>query len=55
MGMTAAQDYMDDLAAALDAQRIGLEQYYAELGHGQQEISTPHAPAVQAAAKSMIV
>ena len=55
MGMTAAQDYMDDLAAALDAQRIGLEQYYAELGHGQQEISTPHAPAVQAADEQLLV
>ena len=43
IGMTAAQDYADDLVAALDAQGIPLEQYYAELGHGQQEISTAHA------------
>jgi glutamine synthetase len=33
---------------ALDAQSIVLEQYYAELGHGQHEISTGHAPAVTA-------
>ncbi len=52
---TAAQDYVDDLAAALDAQRIALEQYYAELGHGQQEISTGHAPALQAADEQLLV
>src|SRR5437870_11731714 len=36
---TAAQEYVDELAAALDAPGIGLEQYYAEPGHGQQEVS----------------
>jgi glutamine synthetase len=46
---TAAQDYLDDLAAALEAQGITLEQYYSELGHGQHEISTEHAPALRAA------
>jgi glutamine synthetase len=52
---TAAQDYVDELAAALDAQEIGLEQYYSELGHGQHEISTPHAPALQAADEQLLV
>ena len=52
---TAAQDYVDELAAALEAQRIPLEQYYAELGHGQQEISTGHAPALQAADEQLLV
>ncbi|HEY1513916.1 MAG TPA: hypothetical protein VGF66_09190 [Gaiellaceae bacterium] len=52
---TTAQDYADDLAAALDAQSIQLEQYYAELGHGQQEISTGHAPALQAADEQLLV
>jgi glutamine synthetase len=52
---TAAQDYVDDLAAALDAQEIGLEQYYSELGHGQHEISTPHRPALQAADEQLLV
>jgi glutamine synthetase len=52
---TAAQDYADELAWALEAQRIPLEQYYAELGHGQQEISTGHAPAVQAADEQLLV
>jgi glutamine synthetase len=55
IGMTAAQDYVDALAAALDAQAIPLEQYYAELGHGQQEISTGHAPAVQACDEQLLV
>ena len=52
---TAAQDYADELAAALEAQSIPLEQYYTELGHGQQEISTGHAPAVQAADEQLLV
>ena len=55
IGMTAAQDYVDDLAAALEAQRIELEQYYAELGHGQQEISMAHAPALRAADDQIFV
>jgi glutamine synthetase len=55
IGATASQDYVDELAAALDAQGIPLEQYYAELGHGQQEISTPHAPALQAADEQLLV
>ncbi len=55
IGMTASQDYVDELAAALEAQRIPLEQYYAELGHGQQEISTAHAPALQAADEQLLV
>jgi glutamine synthetase len=52
---TASQDYVDDLAAALDEQGVPLEQYYAELGHGQQEISTAHAPALQAADEQLLV
>jgi glutamine synthetase len=52
---TAAQDYVDELAAALDRQGIGLEQYYSELGHGQHEISTPHAPALRAADEQLLV
>ncbi|MGN6868750.1 MAG: glutamine synthetase family protein [Solirubrobacteraceae bacterium] len=55
IGMTASQDYVDELASALEAQRIPLEQYYAEMGHGQQEISTAHAPALQAADEQLLV
>jgi glutamine synthetase len=55
IGMTAAQDYVDSLVDALDRQGIVLEQYYAELGHGQQEISTSHAPALRAADEQVLV
>ncbi len=55
IGMSAAQDYIDELVEALEAQAIPLEQYYAELGHGQQEISTAHAPALEAADGQLLV
>jgi glutamine synthetase len=55
ISMTASQAYADALVAALGDQGIGLEQYYAELGHGQQEISTAHAPALQAADEQLLV
>jgi glutamine synthetase len=55
IGMAASADYVDALVAALEAQAIPLEQYYAELGHGQQEISTVHRPAVQAADEQLLV
>jgi glutamine synthetase len=55
IGMSASQDYVDELAAALDAQAIVLEQYYAELGHGQHEISTHHAPALRAVDEQLLV
>jgi glutamine synthetase len=55
IGMTASADYVDALVAALEAQDIPLEQYYAELGHGQQEISTVHRPAVRAADEQLLV
>ena len=55
IAMTAAQDYVDELAEALEVQAIVLEQYYAELGHGQQEISTGHAPALRAADEQLLV
>ena len=55
IGLTASQDFADALVGALDAQGIPLEQYYAELGHGQQEISTGHVPALQAADEQLLV
>jgi glutamine synthetase len=55
IGMTAAQAYVDALVDALERQGIQLEQYYAELGHGQQEISTSHAPALRAADEQVLV
>jgi glutamine synthetase len=55
IGMTSSQDYVEALADALERQEIELEQYYAELGHGQQEISTGHAPALRAADEQILV
>ncbi len=37
------------VAEALEAQGMVVEHYYPELGHGQQEISVRHAPALRAA------
>ncbi len=55
IGMTASQAYVDTLVDALERQGITLEQFYAELGHGQQEISTAHAPALRAADEQILV
>jgi glutamine synthetase len=52
---TAAQDFVDELVDALDSQGIPLEQYYSELGHGQHEISTGHAAALEAADEQLLV
>jgi glutamine synthetase len=48
-GFGAAHDYAVELVRALQAQGLVVEQYYPELGHGQQELSVRHAPALRAA------
>jgi len=48
-GMAAAADVIDDAVAALEAQGLTVEQYYPELGWGQQELSIRHALALRAA------
>ena len=48
-GFGAAHDYAVELVRALQDQGLVVEQYYPELGHGQQELSIRHAPAVAAA------
>jgi glutamine synthetase len=48
-GMNIAAPVIDDIVAALESQGMTVEQYYAELGWGQQELSIRHAPALQAA------
>jgi glutamine synthetase len=48
-GFHLAHDYTMELFAALQAQSLRVVHYYPELGHGQQEISIGHAPALQAA------
>jgi glutamine synthetase len=48
-GFGAAHEYALELVRALEAQGMVVEQYYPELGHGQQELSIRHAPALRAA------
>lgn len=49
VGATTAQRVIDDIVAALETQGLRVEQYYPELGHGQQELSIRHAGALRAA------
>jgi len=49
VGMTTAAEVMDAIIAALESQGIDIDQYYPELGHGQQELPIRHAPALAAA------
>jgi glutamine synthetase len=53
-GMNIAAPVIDDLVAALEAQGITVEQYYAELGWGQQELSISPAPALAAADRHIL-
>jgi glutamine synthetase len=48
-GFHQAHDIVMDFVRALNAQDLQVEHYYPELGHGQQEISIRHAPALRAA------
>ena len=48
-GMNIAAPVIDEIIPALESQGMTVEQYYAELGWGQQELSIRHAPALQAA------
>jgi len=49
IGMDSADEYIADLVRALGRQGISVEQYYAELGAGQQELSVTYADALRAA------
>ncbi len=53
-GFHLAHDYAIELVRALAAQGLQVEHYYPELGHGQQEMSIRHAPAVRAADNQVI-
>jgi glutamine synthetase len=55
IGMAASAEVTDATVAALGEQGIQVEQYYAELGHGQQELSVAPRPAVQAADTQVLV
>jgi len=49
IGMDSADEYIGDLVEALGQQGISVEQYYAELGAGQQELSVTYTDALRAA------
>lgn len=49
VGMTTAAQVMDAIIAALEVQGIEVDQYYPELGHGQEELPIRHASALAAA------
>jgi glutamine synthetase len=48
-GMNSAAGVIDEIVEALTAQGLEVEQYYPELGWGQQELSIAPAPAIAAA------
>ena len=53
-GMNSAAEVIVEMVEALESQGIPVEQYYAELGWGQQELSVRHAPALQAADRQVL-
>ncbi len=53
-GMNTASGVIDAMVEALEAQGLEVEQYYAELGWGQQELSIKHAPALTAADRHIL-
>jgi glutamine synthetase len=55
VGMAASAEVTDATVVALGEQGIQVEQYYAELGHGQQELSVAPRPAVRAADTQILV
>lgn len=55
VGMAASADVIDAMVEALEAQGIQLQQYYVELGHGQEELSVEPSPALEAADTQILV
>jgi glutamine synthetase len=55
VGMTASHEVADAIASALSTQGIQIEQYYPELGHGQQELSVAPRPVLAAADTQVLV
>jgi glutamine synthetase len=49
IGMQTAAAVIDEIVESLGKQGMRVEQYYPELGHGQQELSIQYAPALRAA------
>jgi glutamine synthetase len=53
-GMNSAAGVIDEIVEALEAQGLQVEQYYPELGWGQQELSIAPAPALSAADRHIL-
>ncbi|MEV5411767.1 glutamine synthetase family protein [Thermopolyspora sp. NPDC052614] len=53
-GFDQAHDFAIKLVRTLQSQGLGVEHYYPELGHGQQELSIRYAPALFAADRQVI-
>ncbi|MDP9845065.1 glutamine synthetase family protein [Streptosporangium lutulentum] len=53
-GFNQTHDYTMSLVRALESQGLRTEHCHPELGHGQQELSIHHAPALRAADNQMI-
>lgn len=53
-GMNRASHFINEFVTALSSQGLTVEQYYAELGHGQHELSIRHAYALEAADNHII-
>jgi glutamine synthetase len=55
IGMDSANPIVIDIVEALEKQGIAVQQYYPELGPGQQEISVQHTAALRAADQQLAV
>jgi glutamine synthetase len=55
IGMDNANPIIIDIVEALEKQGIAVQQYYPELGPGQQEISVRHTTALRAADQQLVV
>jgi glutamine synthetase len=49
LGTTNAAVVVDEIVAAFEHEGLPVEQYHPEIGHGQQELTIRHAPALRAA------
>ena len=55
IGMDSASPIIIDIVEALEKQNITVQQYYPELGPGQQELSVQHTEALRAADQQLVV
>ena len=55
IGMDSANPIIIDIVDALEKQGITVQQYYPELGPGQQEISVQHTDALGAADQQLVM